>query len=311
MKLILITGSTGMVGRALVKILKKNYNILTPSSKILDLKNENKVLNYLKKKKPTHIVHLAGYIGGISSNINEPLKYLQDNLIMGMNLINAANKLKIQNLINMGSSCIYPPNQKKANKEDKLLNGKLEKTNEGYALAKITCVKLCEYISKNSSLNYISLIPCNIYGPYDKFDPIKSHVVGGLINKIYHAKKNKQEIVEIWGDGKSKREFIFVDDVARAIKKFMFSKVLKSKSIYWLNIGSGKDFTIKEITSKIAKNFNYTGLFKFNKKKPSGAKNKLLNIKLSKQLKFEIKINFNEGIKKTTKWYKDNYKLLL
>ena len=307
MKLILITGSSGMVGRALVKILKNKYNLLTPSSKLLDLRKEEKVINYLKQKKPTHIIHLAGYIGGISSNINEPIKYLQENLIMGLNLINAANKLKIPNLMNMGSSCIYPPNQKKPNDESQLLNGKLEKTNEGYALAKIACIKLCEYISKNSSLNYISLIPCNIYGPFDKFDPVKSHVIGGLINKIYNAKKNKQNIVEIWGNGQSKREFIFVDDVARAIKMFVFSKKLKSKGVYWLNIGSGKDFTIKEITKKIAKNLNYTGIFKYNKEKPSGAKSKLLNIQLSKKLKFKVKINFDEGIKKTTKWYKENY----
>lgn len=296
-----------MVGKALVKILKKKYKILTPSSKLLNLKKENVIINYLKKNKPTHIIHLAGYVGGINSNINEPLKYFQENLVMGINLIQSAKKLKIQNFINMGSSCIYPPNQKKPNNEQQLLNGKLEKTNEGYALAKIACVKLCEYISKNSSLNYFSLIPCNIYGPYDKFDTIKSHVIGALINKIHHANKSKQKIVEIWGDGNSKREFIFVDDVARAINKFMFSNKLKSKGLYWINIGSGKEFSIKEIVQIIAKNLNYNGSFKYNAKKPSGAKNKLLDIKLSKQLKFKVKVRFNEGIKKTIKWYKENY----
>ena len=299
-----------MVGRSLVKILKKKYKLLTPTSKVLNLKKENKVLSYLKKNKPTHIVHLAGYIGGISSNINEPIKYFQENLIMGLNLIKTAHKLKIPNFINMGSSCIYPPNQKKPNNEEQLLNGRLEETNEGYALAKIACVKLCEYISKNSSLNYFSLIPCNIYGPHDKFDPIKSHVIGGLINKIYNAKKNKKKFVEIWGNGRSKREFIYVDDVARAISMFMFSKNLKTKGLYWINIGSGKDFSIAQIIKKIAKNLNYEGFLKYNKKKPNGAKSKLLDVKLSKQLNFRIKIGFDEGIKKTIKWYKENYNLL-
>ena len=226
---------------------------------------------------------------------------------MGLNLIKAAHTLNIPNLINMGSSCIYPPNQKKPNSENQLLNGKLEKTNEGYALAKIACVKLCEYISKNSSLNYISLIPCNIYGPHDKFESTRSHVVGALIKKIYDAKKNQQNSIEIWGDGKSKREFVFVDDVAHAIKKFMFLKKLKSKNIYWLNIGSGKNFSIKQIAKKIAKNLDYNGVFIFNKKKPSGARSKLLDIKLSKHLKFKVKIGFSEGIKKTIQWYKENY----
>ena len=307
MKSILITGSSGMVGRSLVKILKKEYNILTPSSKKLNLNNIEKINRYLIKEKPTHIVHLAGYIGGIGANINDPVNFLQENMLMGLNLIKASHNLKIKNFLNIGSSCIYPANQNKPNDENKLLNGKIEPTNEGYALAKIACIKMCEYISRNSSMNYFSIIPCNIYGPFDKFNETNSHVIGSLIKKIHVAKNNNKKTVEIWGNGKSKREFIYVDDVAYAIKSFLFTKKLIIKKLFWVNIGSGIDYSITSIAKKIAKEFNYTGEFIYNTKKPNGAKSKLLDIKLSKLLGFKPKVKFDEGIKKTVSWYLKNY----
>lgn len=302
----MITGSSGMVGKALVKILKKKYHILTPSSKKLDLNNINLIEKYLKRNKPSHIVHLAGFIGGISSNIKNPVNYLQDNILMGINLIKVAHNLKIKNFLNLGSSCIYPPNQKKPNDENKLLSGKIEITNEGYALAKIACVKLCEYISKSSSLNYFSLIPCNIYGPHDKYDLVNSHVTGSLIKKIFEAKMNKKKFVPILGNGNPRREFIYVDDVARAIVKFMFTKKLVNKKIYWLNVGTGYDYRISEIAKKIAQEINFKGRFIYNKKEPNGAKSKLLDVKLSKKLGFKPKISFEEGIKLTLDWYAKN-----
>ena len=307
MKSILITGSSGMVGRSLVKILKKEYNILTPSSKKLNLNNIEKINRYLIKEKPTHIVHLAGYIGGIGANINDPVNFLQENMLMGLNLIKASHNLKIKNFLNIGSSCIYPANQNKPNDENKLLNGKIEPTNEGYALAKIACIKMCEYISRNSSMNYFSIIPCNIYGPFDKFNETNSHVIGSLIKKIHVAKNNNKKTVEIWGNGKSKREFIYVDDVAYAIKSFLFTKKLIIKKLFWVNIGSGIDYSITSIAKIIAKEFNYTGEFIYNTKKPNGAKSKLLDIKLSKLLGFKPKVKFDEGIKKTVSWYLKNY----
>jgi GDP-L-fucose synthase len=296
-----------MVGRSLVKILKKEYNILTPSSKKLNLNNIEKINRYLIKEKPTHIVHLAGYIGGIGANINDPVNFLQENMLMGLNLIKASHNLKIKNFLNIGSSCIYPANQNKPNDENKLLNGKIEPTNEGYALAKIACIKMCEYISRNSSMNYFSIIPCNIYGPFDKFNETNSHVIGSLIKKIHVAKNNNKKTVEIWGNGKSKREFIYVDDVAYAIKSFLFTKKLIIKKLFWVNIGSGIDYSITSIAKKIAKEFNYTGEFIYNTKKPNGAKSKLLDIKLSKLLGFKPKVKFDEGIKKTVSWYLKNY----
>ena len=310
MKSILITGSSGMVGKALVKLLKKNYKILTPSSKKLDLNNSKNITKYLKKEKPTHIVHLAGYVGGIGANINNPINFLQHNIYMGLNLIKASHDLKIKNFLNIGSSCIYPPNQSKPNNETNLLNGKIEPTNEGYAIAKITCIKMCEYISKSSSLNYFSLIPCNIYGPFDKFNITDSHVMGALIKKIHIAKKNKKNKVEIWGDGKPRREFIYVDDIVNAIKIFLFKKNLTKKKIYWINIGSGVDYSIRYLAKKIAKELKYNGKFIYNINKPNGAKSKLLDIKLSNVLGFKPKIKLDQGLKNTVQWYLKNYKTL-
>ena len=308
MKSILITGSSGMVGKSLIKSLKNKYKVFTPSSKELDLNNVDKIEKYLRKKNPTHIVHLAGYIGGIGANTNEPVRFLQDNILIGVNLIKISYKLKIKNFLNMGSSCIYPVNQRKPNKEEKLLDGKIEKTNESYAIAKISCVKMCEYISRNSSMNYFSLIPCNIYGPFDKYNNTNSHVVGSLIKKIHDAKYKNKKSVEIWGNGKSKRELIYVDDVANAIKKFLFKNKLVKNKKYWLNIGSGLDFSITSIAKKIAKEFKYKGKFVYNHKKPNGAKSKLLDVSLSKTMGFEAKVDLNNGLKKTVNWYLDNYK---
>ena len=307
MKSILITGSSGMVGKSLTKILKKNYKLFIPNSNELDLTNINDIHKYLSRKKPTHIIHLAGFIGGIGSNISNPVSFLQENILMGINLIKVACNLKIPNFLNIGSSCIYPPNQIKANNETKLLSGGIEATNEGYAIAKISCIKMCEYVSKSYSLNYFSLIPCNIYGPFDKFNIDNSHVIGGLVKKIHFAKSNNKKTVEIWGNGKAKREFIYVDDVAKSIKKFMFSKKLTSKNIFWLNIGSGVHYSITEIAKKIAKQFNYKGKFVYNIKKPNGAKNKLLDIRLSKMFGFKPKVKLDEGLKKMIDWYLKNY----
>ena len=306
-KKILITGSSGLVGNSLIKLLNiKDYTILTPSSKKLNLLNLNSIKSYLKKNKPNQIIHLAGYIGGIGANTSEPVNFLQENLLMGINLIKCSCKLNIKNFLNMGSSCIYPPNLKNPIKENQLLQGNIEISNEGYAIAKIATIKLYEYISKNYNYNYFSLIPCNIYGPHDKFDEKKGHVVGSLIKKILTAKEYNKKNVEIWGSGKPSRELIYVDDVAKAIIKFMFNKTLINKKIYWINIGTGMDKKIDAIVKKIAKIIDYKGKFVYNLEKPAGVKSKLMNINLSKKFGWSAKINLNHGLKKTIHWYKIN-----
>tara|TARA_A100001011_G_scaffold400255_1_gene513574 strand:- start:483 stop:1418 length:936 start_codon:yes stop_codon:yes gene_type:complete len=305
-KKILITGSSGMVGKSLIRLLKQNNFILTPNSKELDLTNSEQVHNYLLNKKPSHIIHLAGYIGGLGASINEPINFLQENMLMGINLIKFAHKLKIKNFLNIGSSCIYEPNRKKPVKENQLLKGNIEVTNEGYGLAKISSIKLCEYISKNYNYNYFSLIPCNIYGPFDKFDVRKGHVIGSLIKKICLAKQKGVKTVEIWGSGKVKRELIYVDDVSRAILKFLFNKKLTQNKIYWINVGVNKDYKIIDIAKKIALILNYQGKFKTNLKMPDGAKSKLMNSKKIMKFGWKTKINLHNGLKKTIDWYKEN-----
>ena len=306
-KKILITGSSGMLGKSLTKILnKKQISILSPSSTKLNLLDKKSIDNYLKKNKPHYVIHLAGYIGGIRASVSEPVNFLQENLLMGINLVKACCKYKIKNFLNIGSSCIYPTNYKRALKEEQLFNGKVETTNEGYAIAKIAVIKICEYVSKELNYNYFSLIPCNIYGPYDKFDTERGHVIGSLINKIYNAKINSKKKVELWGSGKSKREFLYVDDVSRAIIKFLNNKKLIKKNIFWLNVGSGYDITINNLAKKIAKHVKYKGKFYNNLKKPDGAERKLLDISLIKKLNWKPKITLDTGLKKTIDWYSKN-----
>ena len=303
-KKILITGASGMLGKSLIKILsKKNYKILSPNSKKLNLLNQSSTDKYLKKNKPFFVIHLAGYIGGIGASINEPINFLQENILMGINLIKSCHNLKIKNFLNIGSSCIYPPNKSKPIKENQLLNGNIEKTNEGYAIAKISCIKLCEYIATNYKYNYFTLIPCNIYGPHDKFDEYKGHVVGSLIKKIYSAKKYKKANVEIWGSGKVNRELIYVDDVSNAIAKFMFNKKLINKKIFWLNIGFGKNVMINTLAKKIAKILNFKGKLKNNLNKPDGVRSKLMSSKLSNKYGWKVRVNLDDGLKKTINWF--------
>ena len=307
MKNILITGASGMLGKSLMdQFKKKNYTFLAPSSKELNLLNLSSIKKYLNNKKPNYIIHLAGYVGGIGANMNDPIKFLHSNMLMGMNLIDIAHKMEIKNFLNIGSSCIYPTKEIGPMSENKLLSGDFEKTNEGYALAKLSIIKFCEYVAKSKDYNYFSLIPCNIYGPNDNFDEKTGHVVSSLIDRIYRAKKNNLKTVEIWGTGKSKREFIYVDDVSKAILKFLFNKKLIKKNLYWLNIGMGSDLNIKNLYLKISKLIGYKGNFVHNLNKPDGTARKLLNIRKAKNLGWTPKTKLINGLKKTINWYIKN-----
>jgi GDP-L-fucose synthase len=304
----LITGASGMLGKSLIdQLKKKKHKFLAPSSKELNLLNPYLVRKYLNKKKPNYIIHLAGYVGGIGANMNDPIRFLHSNMIMGMNLIDEAHKMGIKNFLNIGSSCIYPTKANKPMNESKLLRGEFEKTNEGYALAKLSIIKFCEYVSRSKNYNYFSLIPCNIYGPNDNFDEKTGHVVSSLIDRIYRAKENDLKIVELWGTGKSKREFIYVDDVSRAILKFLFNKKLIKQNLHWLNIGMGSDLSIKSLFVKIAKIIGYSGKIINNLDKPDGTKRKLLNVEKAKKLGWSPKIDLDTGLKKTINWYIRKY----
>jgi len=300
-----LTGGSGMVGSNLVEHPNaKQYEVLNPTRAELDLLDFESVITWISINKPDFVIHSAGIVGGIEANINNPLKFYIENLDIGRNVIWGARKNNIKYLLNLGSSCMYPRNAPNPLKEEMILSGELEPTNEGYAIAKIMAFKLCEYISKESKMfQYKTIIPCNIYGPFDKFEAVKSHLVPAVIRKIYNSKIEGQNIVEIWGDGKARREFMYAGDLVDAIWTAVESF---SDLPSHLNLGLGVDYSISEYYDIIAKVIGYEGDFVYNLNKPVGMKRKLVSI--DKQLKWGWKSKFSleEGIKATFSYYLGN-----
>ena len=304
---ILLTGSSGMVGRCILFNKKSNrYRFLTPSRKELDLLSYSKVYSYIKKNKPDIIIHAAGIVGGIQKNLREPIKFLVENIEMGKNVILSAHLNKVKKLINLSSSCVYSPKSKGPLKEDQILEGKFEPSNEAYAYAKVFNSLLCNYINKkNNKYNYKTLIPCNLFGEYDSFDPKKSHLIASIIFKINRAIKTRKNTVEIWGDGLSRREFMFTRDFSDFI---YFSIKNFNKLPHNMNVGMGYDFKIKDYYKMVKKALNWKGNFIYNLDKPSGQKRKLLNIKNQKILGWKPKYSLEKSIKITNEYYLRNEK---
>lgn len=300
---ILITGGSGMVGKNIaLNSASSKFDILTPSSKELNLLDFQLVDNYLKKENPDVIIHAAGLVGGIQANIENPVSFLVDNLSMGKNLIIAARNNKINKLINLASSCMYPRDAENPLKESLILQGELEPTNEGYALAKIVCTRLCEYITKtNSELLYKTIIPCNLYGKYDKFDPKNSHMIPAVVRKVFEAKENGESSVEIWGDGLARREFMFVNDLV----DFIFYAVKNLEEMPQnINVGLGYDYSINEYYQTIAEVIGYTGDFVHDLSKPVGMKQKVVDIDLLNKFGWKATTSLKEGIKETLNYFK-------
>ena len=305
-KKIWIAGHKGMVGSSLVREFEKtNYKILTIDKKKLDLKNQTNVEKWVKKNKPDVIIIAAAKVGGIKHNSTYPANFIYDNLTISTNIIHSAYKNKIQKLVNLGSACIYPKLCKQPIKEEYLLTGELEKTNEAYAIAKIAALKMCQYYNKQFKTNYLSLQPTNLYGYNDNFNLKSSHVLPALIRKFHEAKINKKKSVEIWGTGKATREFMFVDDLASAIK-FLISKKFKMDVI---NVGSGEEISIKKLAEKIKSIIGYDGKIIFNTKYPDGTPRRIVSSKKINQLGWKSKIKLNDGIKLTYTYFLKNYKL--
>ncbi len=313
---IFIAGHNGMVGKSLVNFFKnkKFGKLILVSRKKLDLENFKKVDTFLKKKKPEIIINCAGRVGGIMANYNFPTQFLNENILIQTNLIKSAHENNVKHFINLGSSCIYPKNSKQPIKEDYLLTDSLEKTNEAYALAKIIGVKLCEYYNKQFNRNYLTLMPCNLYGPHDNFDLQNSHFLPALIKKIIISKLNDNSFIEIWGTGKPKREVMYVDDLSSAIFFILKKKIMNDRRLInilkktaLINVGSGKEYTIKEVAKKICKIENKNVTLHFNTNYPDGTKRKVVDIRLLKQLGWSSKVSLIEGLFKTIKWYKKNY----
>ena len=300
---IYIAGHNGLVGSAVYDLLlRQGYkNILCKRKKELDLTDEKKVDFFFKKNKPKYLIICAAKVGGILENKNYPLEFLLDNFLIEKNLLMVAKKYNIKRTIFLGSSCIYPKKSKTPIKESYLMSGKLEKTNESYALAKIIGIRLSEILYKKYKKDIICLMPTNLYGKNDNFDISSSHVIPGLISKFLNAKKKKLN-VEVWGSGRPSREFLHVDDLANAIltilkvDKKKINKIFKGK-LPIINIGSGDSITIKRLALLIKKITNYKGKILFNKNYPDGTMNKDLDSTLIKKLKWKAKIKLAVGLR--------------
>ena len=295
---ILLTGSTGMVGRNILEHQNSSaYKIFNPTSSELNLLDMGSVNHFLKNHKLDLIIHAAGHVAGIEANISNPAKFLTDNMLMGINIINASRCAGIQKFINIASSCMYPVNAKNPLSEEQILDGKLEPTNEGYALAKIAATKLCDYISKEDpSLKYKTVIPCNMYGKYDNFNPQSSHMIAAVIKKIHDAKSQKKQSVDIWGDGKARREFMYAADFA----DFIFYSIKNfEKMPNIMNVGIGHDYSVEDYYISISKILNYEGSFNYEINKPVGMPQKLLDSNRLLKFGWTYKTDLDNGIRYT------------
>ena len=302
-KKIWVAGHNGMVGKAIVKILRdRKLNVLTVNKSELDLTDQNKTFNWIKTNKPQAIFIAAAKVGGILTNSLNQSEFLYQNLMIQNNIIRSAAENNVKKLIFLGSSCIYPKEAKQPIKEEALLCKPLEKTNEGYAIAKIAGLKLCSYLFKEHNKDFITIMPTNLYGPNDNFDLSTSHVLAALINKITYAKKNKKDNVEIWGTGKPKRDFLHVNDLADAVC-FLAEKYSDSEPI---NVGSSREISIKELAETIAKLVGWNGTFSFNQSMPDGTMLKKLDTTKINDLGWYPKIDIKTGIKETIKEYEKN-----
>ena len=306
---VFIAGHNGMLGSSIFrKLEKKGYqNIITVDKKKLDLRNQNAVEKFFKKRKPDVVIIAAAKVGGIKANIKYPAKFISDNLQIQTNLISISHTHNVKKLILFGSSCIYPKYLDKPIKESHLMTGVLEKTNESYAVAKIAGIKMIESFNKQYKRNYICLMPCNLFGPNDNYDLENSHFLPALIKKIYLASKRnkKNKIVKLWGTGKPLREVLYVDEVADACEFFLRKKVKKTL----INIGSNTEMTINEYANLIKKKIDPEVMIKFNKdKKLDGVMRKKLNLSLANQYGWKSKMNFSKVIDKIIEEFKKSQK---
>jgi GDP-L-fucose synthase len=304
-KKLLILGKTGMVGSSIMRLASKKYfNILSPSRKELDLFDKKKVQTYFCKQKPDIIILAAARVGGIYANDNYSADFIYENILIQTNVISSAHEEQIKKLVFLASSCIYPKQSKQPIKEEYLLSGKLEETNESYAVAKISGIKMIEAFRRQYNDNFISVMPTNIYGINDNFHNMNSHVVPALILKFYNAVINKNNKVILWGSGKAKRDLLYVDDLADAIL-YIINHYNKKELI---NIGSGEEISIKLLAKKISNIFNYKGKIIFDNKNADGTLRKLLDISRINKIGWKKKYSLDRGLKKTIHWFLTNQK---
>lgn len=308
---IFVAGHRGMVGSAIVRRLESAgcSNLLVRNRSELDLSDRSAVRKFMRLEKPTHVFLAAAKVGGIHANNTYPGQFIHDNLSIELNVIHESRETDVQRLLFLGSSCIYPKFAPQPMPEDCLLTGKLEQTNEPYAIAKIAGIKLCESYNREYGTDFRSLMPTNLYGLNDNFDLQTSHVLPALIRKFHEAILNRTDEVEVWGSGKPRREFLHVDDLADAS---LFTICLPREKIEsvtepmlsHLNIGTGTDVTIRELAELIQSITGFTGQLKFNDEYPDGTPRKLLNVSKMNALGWKASITLQDGIKSTYDWFK-------
>ena len=303
---IYIAGHNGMVGSAISRKLKSlgYHNLITKSSKELDLRNQEQTQDFFKNEQPEFVFLAAAKVGGILANSTYKADFIYDNLMIQNNVIKSAHYYSVKKLLFLGSSCIYPRDSSQPIKEEYLLSGYLESTNEPYAIAKIAGLKMCEYFREQYGCNFISAMPSNVYGPNDNFEPKTSHVFAALIKKFHDAKIHNQSKVEIWGSGSPKREFLHVDDLANALI-FLMKKYHSKETI---NIGTGQDISIKELSYSMQNIIGFNGELEWNTSMPDGTAKKLLDVSKINNLGWKADIKLNTGIALTYDWYTKNLK---
>jgi GDP-L-fucose synthase len=302
---IYVAGHNGLVGSAIVRLLEdKGYsNIITKSSADMDLRDQKVVNEFFKREKPQYVFLAAAKVGGIMANQTFPATFIYDNLTIQNNIIHAAYVYGVEKLLFLGSSCIYPKNAPQPIQEDYLMTGLLEPTNEPYAIAKIAGIKMCQAYHRQYGCKFISLMPTNLYGPGDNYDLNNAHVLPALIRKFHEAKMRNLSEVVVWGTGKPRREFLHVDDAAMACYFLM----QKYDSPEIINIGSGLDYTIKEMALLIKKITNFNGELVFDESKPDGTPRKLLNVEKLNNLGWQYSIELEAGLRNTYADFEENY----
>lgn len=303
---IFVAGHRGLVGSAIVrKFQKEGYtNLILKGREEVDLTRQEEVERFFEKERPEYVFLAAAKVGGIQANRTYPAEFIYQNLMIECNVIHSAYKYGVKKLLFLGSSCIYPRECPQPMKEEYLLSGYLEPTNEAYAVAKIAGLKLCQYYKRQYGANFISCMPTNLYGPNDNFDLNTSHVIPALIRKFHEAKINNKPYVEVWGTGKPLREFLHVDDLADACLFLMQNY----DDEMWINVGSGEEVSIAELANMIKEIVGYKGEIVFNPDMPDGTPRKLLDISRLKSLGWEKKISLFDGLRSTYEWYVENFR---
>jgi GDP-L-fucose synthase len=300
---IFLTGATGMAGHNVLDLAReRGFDVVAPRHSELDLLDSQAVATFLRKVRPGVVVHAAGRVGGIEANMREPVRFLTENYEMGKNIVLGAREAGVRRLINLGSSCIYPKDSPHLLREEDILSGPLEPTNEAYAIAKSAVLRLCSYISAETpEFQYKTLIPCNLYGRYDNFDPKRSHLAAAVIHKLHRAKIEALDTVDIWGDGTARREFLYAGDLADAI----LTAIERFDSLpYVLNIGAGIDHTVNEYYAAAAEVVGFTGSFEHDKSKPVGMKRKLMDVSRATAWSWTAKTSLKNGLAEAYAFYK-------